>query len=190
MGSCTVGDLCDEQTQDLFDLELRTPAKYEWASLDTYSNEMRWDFGYTEYEGVDWRSQRLLDDNDYNNRAYDLDSSYGAIACVPKDGCDLSFNMTPESPVESYTVKKNGIQLDGGQEVDAVNYGEVLMTPFGQNCSQPSKSLSGGAIAGVVIACLLSVTAVGAIGFAWYKRRQSQSSTEEGEEDPLRESLL
>mmetsp|Transcript_26209 Transcript_26209/g.40315 ORF Transcript_26209/g.40315 Transcript_26209/m.40315 type:complete len:278 (-) Transcript_26209:95-928(-) len=29
MGSCTVGGLCNEQTQDLFDLELRTPAKYK-----------------------------------------------------------------------------------------------------------------------------------------------------------------
>ena len=28
-GSCTVGGLCNEQTQDLFDLELRTPAKYK-----------------------------------------------------------------------------------------------------------------------------------------------------------------
>eukprot|EP00984_Skeletonema_dohrnii_P034289 scaffold33518_cov219-Skeletonema_dohrnii-CCMP3373.AAC.4 len=35
MGRCTVGGLCDEQTQDLFDLELLTPAKYEWASIDT-----------------------------------------------------------------------------------------------------------------------------------------------------------
>ena len=102
----------------------------------------------------------------------------------------MSFNITPGSPAESYTVKKNGIHLDDRQEVVDVFYGEVLMTPFGQNCSPPSKSLSGGAIAGIVIACLFSVAAVGAIGFAWYKRRQSQSSKEEGEEDPLRESLL
>jgi len=28
-GSCTVGGLCNEQTQDLFDLELRKPVKYK-----------------------------------------------------------------------------------------------------------------------------------------------------------------
>eukprot|EP00984_Skeletonema_dohrnii_P038009 scaffold40743_cov233-Skeletonema_dohrnii-CCMP3373.AAC.1 len=174
MGSCTVGGLCDEQTQDLFDLELRT--------LPTpQSSEMSWRFGYTEREEDRERQYLLQDSYDYNSLGYDLDSSYGVIECVPKDGCDLSFNMTPESPVESYTVKKNGIQLDDGKEVDdALYYGKVYMTPFGQNCSSPSKPLSGGAIAGIVIACLLSA-AVGAIGLAWYKRRQSQSSKEEGE---------
>ena len=175
MGRCTVGGLCDEQTQDLFDLELRTPAKYEWALIDTH--DMMWNFGFNEYDDRDWRRQYLLRDGDYNDRAYDPDSSYGAIACVPKDGCDLSFNITLGSSVESYTVKKNGIQLDDRQEVGP-EFLEKLMTPFGQNCSPPSKSLSGGAIAGIVIACLFSVAAVGAIGLAWYKRRQNQSSRE------------
>eukprot|EP00985_Skeletonema_marinoi_P034524 scaffold44148_cov234-Skeletonema_marinoi.AAC.1 len=140
MGSCTVGGLCDEQTQDLFDLELRTPAKYEGASIDTY--KMGWNFGFNEYDDRDWRKQFLLRDGDYNDRAYDLDSTYGVIECVPKDGCDLSFNMTLRSPVESFTLKKNGIQLDDRQEIDA-GYWAQMMTPFGQNCSPPSKSLSG-----------------------------------------------
>ena len=183
MGSCTVGGLCDEQTQDLFNLEFRTPAEYQellypipaMPRAMINDGQISWNFGYTEYEDYDWERQYLLRGSDYNNRGYDLDSSYGVIECVPKDGCDLSFNITPGSPVESYTVKKNGIQLDDRQEVDAGYWEEKMMTPFGQNCSPQNKSLSGGAIAGIVTACVVAVSAV-LFGLVWYKRRQNQSS--------------
>ena len=144
MGSCTVEGLCNMQTQDLFDLRLLTPATHEWPSMDT-----SWNFGYTE-----WELQYLLRDSHYNNLAYDLNSSYGAIECVPKDGCELSFNITPGSLVASYSVKKNGIQLDHSGIED--RWGEVmLITPFGK-CSPASNSLSGGAIAGIAVACVVS----------------------------------
>ena len=174
MGSCDVEGLCNAQTQDLFDLRLRLlpPATHEWPAIDSW--DMKWNFGYTEYEADDWRLQYLLRDSYYNNRAYELDSSYGVIECVPNGGCDLSFNMTPGSPIDSYTVKKNGIQLDHSR------VGDVLMTPFGENCSTVSNSLSGGAIAGIVVACVVAVGAI-AFGLVWYKRRQAQSSSKDVE---------
>ena len=145
---------------------------------------MNWNFGYTESD--DWQLRYLLEDRDYNDRGYDLNSSYGVIECVPKDGCDLSFNMRWGSPVDSYTVMKNGIQLDNGVESD---WDEL--TPFGENCSRAS-SLSSGAITGIAVASC--VVAIGAIlfGLIWYNGRQAQSSEDEEEvaEDPLRESLL
>jgi len=97
--------------------------------------------------------------------------------------------MTLRSPVESYTLKKNGIQLDDRQEEDA-GYWAHMMTPFCQNCSPttPNKSLSGVAIAGIVTTCVVDVGAV-LFGLVWYKRRQNQSS-KEGEGDPLRDNLL
>jgi hypothetical protein len=87
MGRCTVGGLCDEQTQDLFALELRTLPNLQSSQV------MDWNFGYTESEDND--KQYLLEALGNNNHAYDLDSSYGVIECVPKDGCELSFNITP-----------------------------------------------------------------------------------------------
>lgn len=66
------------------------------------------------------------------------------------------------------------------------------MTPFGQNCfpniPPSNSSLSGGAIAGIVIACVVAVGAV-VFGLVSYKRRQSQTY-KEGDENPLHESLL
>ena len=188
MGRCTVEGLCNTQSQDLFDLELRTSATHEWPSIDTMN--IRWNFGYTEYpEGDRWQLQYLLEDSDYNDRAYDLDSSYGVIECVPKDGCDLSFNITAGSPVDSHTVKKNGIQLLDHSRVEGRWMSVMLMTPFGQNCFPASNSLSGGAIGGIAVGCAVAVGAI-VLGLVWYKRRQAQSSEEEVAEDPLRESLL
>ena len=151
MGTCSV-DLCDVQTQDLFDLRLLTSATHEWPSI---GRGMNWNFGYTEVKAddqglADWDSKYLLRYSYQNDGAYDLNSSYGAIECVPKDGCGLSFNMTQGSPVDSYTVMKNGLQLD---PIEAGP--DVLMTPFGE-CSPASNSLSGGAIAGIAVACVVS----------------------------------
>jgi len=66
-------------------------------------------------------------------------------------------------------VKKNGIQLENTIDTDSIY---VLMTPFGQNCSA-SNSLSGGAVAGIVIA---SVAAVKCGYLAWFGTRDAKIS--------------
>jgi hypothetical protein len=198
MGSCIVDGLCDEQSQDLFDLEFRTPAKFEWMGTEempyVHSSSIDWNFGYTFAE--EWRLMRLLQSSDYNgnNMAYELDSRYRTIECVPKGGCDMSFNLTSShlfnatsqtfSSIETHSLKKNGVLLDSIFVKD--NWGaDVLMTPFGTSCFQSNNTLSGGAIAGIVVACAAAVAAI--VGLMICKKRQNQP---EKVEDPLHESLL
>ena len=182
MGSCTVNGLCDVQTQDLFHLELRTPDKNEnpYASSFPAQSIKSWNMYW--YFSNGW-----MRDNHYNDVSYDLNSSFGVIECVPNGGCDSTFDIRADWSVESYTVKKNGVQLDATQVTDV----NLETTPFGQNCSPsipPStSSLSGGAIAGIVIACIVAGGAV-VFGLVSYRRRQSQLSNEE--ENPLHESLF
>lgn len=194
MGSCTVGGLCDEQTQDLFDLELHTPAGYK---LDGRSSAMipfgniTWNFDYTD---VDKRaySGALLSASQYICTSYNTDSRYRMVECVPRGGCDFSFNIAANSAVETYTVKKNGAQLGDTQEVEGLINDEfndpvlekLSMTPFGENCF-----LSGGAIAGIVVACLVVLSAlIGAIMVCLKRHEGRQNQCDE--EDPLKENLL
>ena len=107
----------------------------------------------------------------------------------------MSFNMTSSQrfdmtsqtfpAVETHSVKKNGVLLDSifVEGLDSWSR-DVLMTPFGTNCF--NNTLSGGAIAGIVVACVAAVAAI-VVGLICCKKRQNQQETGE---DPLHESLL
>jgi hypothetical protein len=94
-------------------------------------------------------------------------------------------------------VKKNGVQLDG-QELPDELYSDIMwiMTPFGQNCfpaatptPTESRILSAGAIAGIIIACLVVLSAlIGVIMLCLNRREEDQNQLDE--EDPLSENLL
>ena len=162
MGGCTVTGLCDVQTEDLFYYEYRVPAIVT-RTFDDFPpitlplrgyGRQEWNFGYIFKE---WEMRNLLVAREYVNRAYDLSSTLKVFECVPKDGCDLSFNNTGDIAQEDYTVKKNGMQLTDGQSVGYVAYFAPYVMPFGQDCpfsSSNALTLSGGAIASVVVAVL------------------------------------
>jgi hypothetical protein len=192
MGSCSVGDLCDKQSQDLFDLELNTPEKYKRdgrSAAMIQFDDVNWRFDYSE---ADNHFNAVLSSLQYNSIGYDLDSSYRTIECVPKGDCDFAFNITADSPIETYTVKKNGVQLDDRQELPDEFYSDRMwiMTSFGQNCfPAKSRTLSAGAIAGIVIGCLVVLSVlIGVIVVCLNRRKERQNQRDE--EDPLSENLL
>jgi len=81
MGSCTVGGLCDEQTRDLFQLELRTPAKYEgpYASSFPAASIKYYDMSWSFENDYVWDGH-LFSDYNYNEMGYDLNSSFGVMS--------------------------------------------------------------------------------------------------------------
>lgn len=165
MGDCTVANLCDEQTEDLFYIERHIPADLKMNGGDHPSTPLLmvgnigggdWNFGYI-YNKDNWELKNLLAARNYINRASDLNTTLKVFECVPKDGCDLSLNFTGSAPREQYNAKKNGIQLTDIQFVGYVAYFGTSVMPFGQNCpfsSSNALTLSGGAIASAVVVAI------------------------------------
>mmetsp|Transcript_28118 Transcript_28118/g.41956 ORF Transcript_28118/g.41956 Transcript_28118/m.41956 type:complete len:559 (-) Transcript_28118:2010-3686(-) len=198
MGSCTLRGLCDEHSQDLFELELHTPERNTEDIVNGRSSPVirsdasdgiSWVFDYSDV--VKREQLPILTESQYIGEAYELDSSYRTVECVPKSECDLAFNITADLHGASYIVRKNGVKLDDSRELpDEVFTSRMwIMTPFGQNCFPVERRLSSGAIAGIIIACLvlLSVT-IGVIMGCLNRHKERQNKRDE--EDPLSESLL
>ena len=114
MGSCTVDDLCN-RNESLFQLDLETPTTYErdGKPLQAIPSSLAidWLLDYADEGLRDPGFNRILRSNTYID-TYDLGSLYTTIECVPDLECALEFNMTSNSTVKNYTLKRNGVKLD------------------------------------------------------------------------------
>ena len=165
LGICTLTDLCDEQTEDLFHLEFLTKSEYK-KTVDSYPNSTTISLPLIDERSIDWRfeagwysySENLYSEG-YNNIAYSLNSSFEVIECVPMEDCSLtrSFNMRISSPVQRYTVKKNDTQLN-----DTYTDGFYLTTRFSEACppAPVKNTLSAAAIVGITLASLVGLVIV------------------------------
>jgi hypothetical protein len=198
MGSCTLRGLCDEHSQDLFELELHTPERNTEDMVNGRSSPVirsdasdgiSWVFDYSDVVKRD--QLPILTESQYIDEAYQLGSSYRTVECVPKGECDLAFNITADLHGTSYTVRKNGVKLDDSRELPDEFFTSRMwiMTPFGQKCFPIERRLSSGAIAGIIIACLVLLSITIGVIMGCLKRHEERQNKRD-EEDPLSESLL
>ena len=189
MGSCSVDELCDQAEQALFQADLQMPVTY---GTQHYINkwDVHWSLGYDRDTDQSYSVDTTLLKSYYYARDYDLGYMYRTIECVPSEECAFDFAMytSDSEPVGTYVVERNGMELTSWVKADEGWWTGYTLTAFGLNCN-PQTSLSGGAIAGIVIACVVALG--GAVyGFMWYKKHKMSTVVEEDNNTALSEDLL
>ena len=176
MGKCTVDDLCLKDSEALFQVDLETPTTYNDLSAIP-SNSVDWRLGYIDEDLRDQGYGMILNSWSYVD-TYELGVNYRTIECVPKEECSLEFNMTSNSPVEEYTVQRNGVSLGKPVKKPDTFYSSQMIdvTVFGKDCNvmTGSSSLSGGAIAGIVIASVFAILLI-ILAILWFVRRDKST---------------
>jgi len=187
IGRCTVDGLCDASSQALFEVDLLTPAEYVSGNgeslpvipIDTCY--FQWVFGNSTYDdnrywGVS--PEPLLRSDDYVGSSYELGSVYRTVECVPNDQCVFDYTMTADV-IEKYEVRRNGMALSRVlveyEGVCTSSNGAKEVTAFSENCN----TLSGGAIAGIVIG---SLAAVGIAVYAILDQKKKANAVTEAED--------
>mmetsp|Transcript_22337 Transcript_22337/g.32987 ORF Transcript_22337/g.32987 Transcript_22337/m.32987 type:complete len:526 (+) Transcript_22337:287-1864(+) len=179
MGNCTIEQICNEDKDALFELEIRTSEEPELFPES---------FGAPSSNAVFWfLDPYILSGVDYIG-LYSFDSVYRTIECVPEEQCALDFGITIGPFVANYTIKRNGEEqssryIQSRYDWDETNY---TYTAFGDDCYVPpeaSGSLSSASVVGILFACVFACHAI--FGYFWCKKRKASKVKPEDEEAPM-----
>ena len=132
---------------------------------------------------------------------YELDTKYRVRMCIPSVNCDCSdtdnrgervcvpseyydiypsqqsfdVRMSVDAPVVDYNVKQNGVQIQSNirpENTYRPTENLVLVSSLG---GEQCKSLSGGAIAGIVIGSVVGLLALAGGGYMLYKKKHQSN---------------
>mmetsp|Transcript_32801 Transcript_32801/g.37731 ORF Transcript_32801/g.37731 Transcript_32801/m.37731 type:complete len:433 (+) Transcript_32801:28-1326(+) len=111
--NCTVENMCNTTTEDLFEMEFTVAATermVEWCEDNDYVS------AFHSYEFSFWfEGQNKNDNADYyvsssSYESFKVNRTYAFISCIPNDECaEVYFNT--ENPVTNYKIFQNGEEL-------------------------------------------------------------------------------
>lgn len=183
LGNCTQSNCMPEE--DLIEISLRTPMEFTQNGINQTAIPSASSFSFTPGT-IDWQVDYA--DGRYSEypeqssgyfvySAYELDTKFRALMCIPSGDCIYDASFSADAPVVDYSVKQNGVhintetrnQFEGSTWVDPYF---LLVASLGDRCN--TSSLSGGAIAGIVIASIVVFVAVIGGVYLLHKKNQQQ----------------
>ena len=187
LGNCKQSNCISEE--DLIEVSVRTPIKFTQngvkqtaiPSASTFTpGTIDWQVDYADGRYSEYPEQSS---GYFVYSDYELDTKFLALVCILSGDCVYDASILADAPVMDYSVQQNGgsnvktethNQFEGSTSRDPYL---LLVASLGERCN--SSSLSGGAIASIVIASIVVFVAVVGGLYLLHKKNQRNKCLEE-----------